>query len=54
MTRGNMHDSFEGSSLLTNRALDNDDILAKLKEQIENHEFNSLKVDIEVSKNNRF
>ena len=49
-----MHDSFEGSSKLTNMALDNDDILAKLKEQIENYEGKNLYVSIEVSKNNRF
>jgi len=42
-----MHDSFEGSSILNN-ALDNDDILAKLKEQIENHSGRNLTVDIEA------
>jgi hypothetical protein len=47
MTRGNMHDSFEGSSRLTN--LNNDDLLAKLKQQIDDHEARSLRVDIEVS-----
>ena len=42
-----MHDSFEGSSKLTN--LNNDDLLARLKQQIDDYEGRSLRVDIEVS-----